>query len=442
MPTLPSFVKRLFSFTAFQQGQGDNSFPGTQIDADLDQIDNAVTGILQTLGTFIRADGKLANGVVTRNSLAADLLIGVGSARPWKAGVPYLDGESVTRGYLIYQATQGSIGVDPAADVTNAFWEVVADLSQAVQIAAGGVGTASIADGAVTAAKLAGPIPGSLLGDASVPAAKIAPGLGVVPIGARISYAGLRAPPGWAMEAGQALSRQTYANLFNAITETFKADISSGQTTLTNASKSIQGLGLGAAIVEGPGIPAGTRLVSDADGGLAINNQATATTAQATIRVLPYGQGDGVTTFNVPDSRGRTDFGRDNMTGVGAGRLAQTVDGSALSNSAFDAGAGKERTTIGITNLPTTLPGGKVTVTYPNYNQTQLANPVTASVTSAQGAFPVPNLWQNTANGVATPQEGSRTFDIQGATNPGGSQPFGTLPPTAITNKIIFHGVQ
>jgi microcystin-dependent protein len=441
MPTLPSFIRRLFSFTAFQQGQGDNSFPGTQLDADLDQIDNAVTGLLQQMGGLIRADGKLANGIVTRNSLASDLLIGVGSARPWKAGVPYLDGESVTRGYLIYQAVQNSIGVDPAADVTGAFWEVVADLSQAVTIAAGGVGTAAIADGAVTAAKLAGPIPGSILGDGSVPAAKIAPGLGVVPIGARIAYAGLRAPAGWMLEAGQAISRATYANLFNAITETFKADISSGQTALTNASKSIQGIGLGAAYVEGPGIPLGTRLVSDADGGLAINNQATATTAQATIRVLPYGQGDGVSTFNVPDSRGRADFGRDNMGGNGSGRLVATVDGSALTNSAFDAGAGKERTTLGVTNLPTSMPaGGKVTVSYPGYASSKygaLANILSA----AQGAL-VQNVWVQEVGLTLTTAE-TRDFQATGtANNPGGGQPFNTLPPAAITNKIIFHGVQ
>jgi microcystin-dependent protein len=436
---LPAFLRRLYSFTAFQQSQGDNSFPGTQLDTELDQIDNTVTGLLEQLGGLLRPDGKLVNGIVTRNSLSADLTIGVGAARPWKSTVPYLDGETVTRGYLIYQAIQASLGVDPAADVNGTTWEIVADLSQAVTIAAGGVVTASIADGAVTNAKLAGGITGDKLVDATIPPGKIQPGLGVVPVGARIGFAGITPPAGWAFENGAAVSRQTYAALFAAITLTFKADVTIGQTVLANPSRSIQGLGLGAAYIEGPGIPLGSRLANDADGNLQLNAAATGTAAQATIRVCPYGNGDGATTFNLPDSRGRADFGRDNMGGAGAGRLTQTVDGSALTNGAFDAGAGAERATIGINNLPTTLPGGKVTVTYPNYNTPTYG--LLQSLAAGGGSIPIDGLWRQLAPGQSVPAEAAREFNVAGAANPGGSQPFNVLPPASITNKIIFHGV-
>ncbi|MGU3656806.1 hypothetical protein [Methylobacterium fujisawaense] len=444
--TLPAFLRRAFSFTAFQQAQGDDSFPGTELDVELDQTNNAVQALISALGTVLRADGKLQNGLVTRNSLAADLVLGVGAARPWSVSSAYLADETVTRGYRIFRAVQPSIGVDPATDGTGKTWEVAADLSQAVVIAAAGVVTASIADGAVTNAKLAAGLDGAKLADGSIPVSKIGPGLGVVPIGSRMGYGGIRVPAGWLLEAGQAVSRITYADLFNAITETLTVDIGTGQKTLLNASKSIVALGLRSCIVEGPGIPAGARLVSDANGQLSINAAATASAVQATIRLFPYGNGNGADTFNVPDSRGRTDFGRDDMLtsywGTGAGRLVNVIDGGSLQAGAFDAGAGKEQITLKLTQLPTQLPGGKVTVSFPKYNGPTYAALATASVTNASGALPVQNIWTGTVNGETVPQENPKQFDVDNSNaNPGGSQPFGIVPPAHVTNKIIFAGV-
>ncbi|SFT25520.1 phage tail protein [Methylobacterium sp. yr668] len=442
--TLPAFIRRAFSFTAFQQAQGDDSFPGTELDVELDTTNNALDALLDAFKTVLRADGKLANGIVTRNSLAADLILGIGAARPWNPTQPYLADETVTRGYAIYRALASSLGVDPAAG--GASWELAADLSQAVVIADGGVGTAALQDGSVTNAKLAAGIDGAKLQDGSVPASKIGAGLGTVPIGARMAYAGFRAPPGWLFEAGQPISRTDYADLFAALTETLQVDIGAGQKTLLNASKSIAGLGLRSAVVEGVGIPAGARLVSDQNGQLSINAAATASAVQATIRIFPYGNGDGATTFNVPDSRGRADFGRDDMLtsywGTGAGRLVATVDGGSLQAGAFDAGAGKEQTLLKITNLPNNLPAGKVTVNFPKHNLATYGALATASVTTASGALPVQNVWTGTVNGESNPQQASADFQVDGTNaNPTGSQPFSIIPPAHVTNKIIFAGV-
>lgn len=43
-----------------------------------------------------------------------------------------------------------------------------------------------------------------------------------------------------------------------------------------------------------------------------------------------YGAGDGSTTFNVPDCRGRVIAGKDNMGGTSANRIAATFDGDVL----------------------------------------------------------------------------------------------------------------
>lgn len=46
-----------------------------------------------------------------------------------------------------------------------------------------------------------------------------------------------------------------------------------------------------------------------------------------------YGDGDGSTTFNLPDKRGRTAIGRDDMGGAGAGRILVSLNGNITSGS-------------------------------------------------------------------------------------------------------------
>lgn len=103
-------------------------------------------------------------------------------------------------------------------------------------------------------------------------------GKNIAPAGAIMPFAGAAIPAGWLECAGQAVSRGTYAALFNAIGSS-------------------------------------------------------------------YGAGDGVTTFNVPDLRGRAAFGKDNMGGVSAGRLNAGVSG--FDGATLGAVGGGETVTIG-----------------------------------------------------------------------------------------------
>lgn len=86
------------------------------------------------------------------------------------------------------------------------------------------------------------------------------------PVGTVMPTALSNAPVGWLLCYGQAISRASYASLFNAIGTT-------------------------------------------------------------------YGSGDGTTTFNLPDLRGRVVAGKDNMGGTAAGRLTSAVAGSTLGAS-------------------------------------------------------------------------------------------------------------
>jgi microcystin-dependent protein len=65
-----------------------------------------------------------------------------------------------------------------------------------------------------------------------------------------------------------------------------------------------------------------------------------------------YGSGDGSTTFNIPDLRGRAVFGADNMGGTAANRLGGTgVSGTFATGSLADAG-GTQTHTLSITEMP------------------------------------------------------------------------------------------
>jgi len=138
-------------------------------------------------------------------------------------------------------------------------------------------------------------------------------------------YSGFRAPPGWLFAYGQAISRTAYAALYAALTEVQTGTLTSASTSVTGLSDaSILGVGMK---VEGTGIPAGTTIASIVSAtSITLSAAATATGVQS-LRFFAHGNGDGLTTFNAPDMRGRVAAGRDNMGGTAASRLTVGVSG-------------------------------------------------------------------------------------------------------------------
>jgi len=63
-----------------------------------------------------------------------------------------------------------------------------------------------------------------------------------------------------------------------------------------------------------------------------------------------YGSGDGSTTFNVPDLRGRVPAGKDNMGGSAASRL--TSGGSGVDGSTLGASGGAQTHTLTVSQMP------------------------------------------------------------------------------------------
>lgn len=173
----------------------------------------------------------------------------------------------------------------------------------------------------------------------------------IVPPGAEQAYAGLLLPVGWLWEDGSAVLRATYPALLDALTVAINGDTHTN-TTLDNITGppgvDIRLLGLIGAIVEGSGIPVGTTIVSfPSANSITLSAAATATASAVAIRLMPWGQGDAVTTFNVPDRRERTLFGRGGMGGTSSPGRITAYDATSI-NTAI----GLESFSLAQANLP------------------------------------------------------------------------------------------
>ncbi len=164
--------------------------------------------------------------------------------------------------------------------------------------------------------------------------------LGMVPVGTVLPYAGVNAPAGYLLCAGQAVSRTTYSGLFAALSTT-------------------------------------------------------------------YGSGDGTTTFNIPDLRGRVPAGKDNMGGTAANRLITAMTGLVLG-----AVGGLERIILTIAQMPRH--------DHPNSYTVGGGGEVTSTVATAGTNNNNPTYRRTT---VITPQ--------------GDDEPHNNVQPTIVLNYII-----
>ena len=134
--------------------------------------------------------------------------------------------------------------------------------------------------------------------------------------GEMVAYAGHVVPPLWQICDGTAISRTTYAALFNAITQTNIGTTTAGSTSMFVTSN--VGIQTTPCPISGPGIPAGTTVLSETGSPGAwtwtLSVAATTSSSGGAFVTAPYGVGDGSTTFNMPDLRSRTPVGIDNMT--------------------------------------------------------------------------------------------------------------------------------
>lgn len=255
----------------------------------------------------------------------------------------------------------------------------------AVQI----VRDSAVGPGALTGGELVATNAVSLIYDATAGTFHILspvtwPNTSGVPVGSIIPIAGFSTPTNFAFAFGQAVSRTTFSSLFSVFTNAQTGTISSGSPTITGLSDTTQ-FAIGQT-VEAVGIPTSTTILSCTVTACTMSANATASRS-GTMTFFAYGDGDGSTTFNLPNYSGQTLVGRDNMGGT-ASNISQTtanlsttnLSTSATVSSAFHLSLGMSIT--GNVNVP---PG--TTITAINGTALTLSQAATATQSTVPTRF-------------------------------------------------------
>jgi microcystin-dependent protein len=176
-----------------------------------------------------------------------------------------------------------------------------------------------------------------------------------------------------------------------------------------------------------------------------------------------YGPGDGSTTFNVPDLRGRTTVGKDDIGGSAANRLQVSTTINTTSSSTSATVASAANLTIGMVAVSANLPAG-ATITAISGTTLTLSAAATATATGvavrfsllsdaqtlgASGGSQVHTLviaqmpahthpyndWNSLGGGTVAAGSNFGLGNPTGST--GGGQPHSNLQPSLMTNFII-----
>jgi microcystin-dependent protein len=145
-----------------------------------------------------------------------------------------------------------------------------------------------------------------------------------------------------------------------------------------------------------------------------------------------YGAGDGSTTFNVPDLRGRVIAGKDDMGGTSANRLTNQSGG--LNGDVLGATGGAETHTLTTAQLASHSHSG-TTDSAGGHSHT-----FGVRQGGAVGGTPIASQhWGDATATVSTAAVGAHghTFTTGAA---GSGQAHNNVQPTAVLNKIIFAG--
>ena len=202
-------------------------------------------------------------------------------------------------------------------------------------------------------------------------------GATILPVGlGPLPWSGLTAPPKWVLAYGQSLLRSAYPDFW-----TFASgEIAGGNTLYTN--------------------------------------------------------GDGSTTFTVPDLRGRLPAGKDNMGGSPANRLTTGFFGSSP-NTLGNVGGGQTNALV-TANLPPYTPAG--TVSTPTITSTSNVPATTGAIGNSTPAGGGSTFVPSSNVGFSQATFASTTPTFTGTAQGGTSSSFSVVQPAIITNFIIYAG--
>lgn len=264
-------------------------------------------------------------------------------------------------------------------------------------------------------------------------------------------------PAGWLWCDGSTPLRATYPALFDAICPPFTGTLASGSTAVSAVSVDLQNLGLIGTKIEGAGIPPNTTIIAvPGPTSLTLSAAASAPAVGTSLRVFPHGNGNGSTTFNLPNAKGRVIVPRQNMGGADAGLI--TVAGSAFDATKLGNVGGAQNFLMTTAHLPphshtastsgTALAAGAhahnvsgATSTIGNHTHaTQGPGNFMTLVPAGTGILPVAGTGtKSIATDLNTGADGSHAHSVTGSTDSQGTHAH-TLDATTTVNPSTGGG--
>jgi microcystin-dependent protein len=413
----PTKFTASYNFSGFQSVSPDTPLPGTQVDIQLAAIEASTLSLVNAVKGIRRSDGALANQSVGPDQLADSLVIGFTLRGTWVDATAYSAGDGVVYGTSFYKALSAhTSSVATRPDTDDETWEFLLTFESII-----------VADGAITPAKLSA--------DAAGFRTKI--GLGTLAV-EDVAYLDSRVH---ALTEKTALHDDDEFHLID--------------TEAINVGKKITWADLVAAMlaefdttpVGAVNAYAGTAAPA---GWLLCYGQAVSRTTYADLFAVTsttYGAGDGATTFNVPDLRGRVVAGQDDMGGSSANRLTNLSGG--VDGDTLGASGGAETHALTTAQLATHLHAAG-SLLMPNHGHPARYDNFDDGDQDTSGGIMLNT--QNPGNHSAhtgTPSDtrgnaigGSGTAAITGSSaNTGSGSAHNNVQPTFILNYIIYAGV-
>jgi microcystin-dependent protein len=148
-----------------------------------------------------------------------------------------------------------------------------------------------------------------------------------------------------------------------------------------------------------------------------------------------YGSGDGTTTFNVPDLRGRVIAGQDDMGGVSADRLTGAAGG--VNGDTLGAAGGAE--THALTEAQLATHTHTASVTDPGHTHTVVAPVSRDKIFVTTDGVPSGDVWGDNSGGSSTTEssQSATTGITVSNANTGSGSAHNNVQPTLVLNKII-----
>lgn len=400
----PLPYNRAFNFSNFQSENPTSPLPANKLDEELSRLKAVTDQIRSVIRLIQRDDTTLANATVGFDQLKTEIEIGVNPPTTWATTKNYIERDTVFHEQKFYICLESHISGTFSTDLSAGKWEEIADFTAAQ--------TASLvvydnSTSGLTATNMQDAMDELV---ASVLVTSVHGRVGDV-VGGAGDY-----------DADQV--NFAPAGLAHTDAIDVQSAIADHDVEIT-----VWGVPTGATIdFEGPDdkVPAGYLLCA----GQAVS-RATYARLFAVIGTT-HGTGDGSTTFNIPDRRGRVSAGKDDMGGTSANRLTNQTGG--LDGDVLGATGGAETHTLTTPQLATHTHAG-TTDSGGSHTHGGVHTGGTLSGVGIGSPPPFGFTAAPTINGTSD-SGGSHTHTFTTG-SAGSGAAHNNVQPTAIVNKII-----